>query len=146
MKTFKYFLLMAMVMTMSLTMSADDDDRVITFSQLPEAAQTFLKAHFGTKVPLLVTADWDDYTIRYESGEKIEFNRSGDWKDIECYNSKVPNEAVPAQIGSYISQNYPGKSIIKLERHRSVYEVKLNNGLEVEFNRNFQLIGVDYDD
>ena len=146
MKTFKYFLLMAMVMTMSLTMSADDDDRVITFSQLPEAAQTFLKAHFGTKVPLLVTVDWDDYTIRYESGEKIEFNRSGDWKDIECYNSKVPNEAVPAQISSYISQNYPGKSIIKLERHRSVYEVKLNNGLEVEFNRNFQLIGVDYDD
>ena len=146
MKTFKYFLLMAMVMTMSLTMSADDDDRVITFSQLPEAAQTFLKAHFGTKVPLLVTADWDDYTIRYESGEKIEFNRSGDWKDIECYNSKVPNEAVPAQISSSISQNYPGKSIIKLERHRSVYEVKLNNGLEVEFNRNFQLIGVDYDD
>ena len=146
MKTFKYFLLMAMVMTMSLTMSADDDDRVITFSQLPEAAQTFLKAHFGTKVPLLVTADWDDYTIRYESGEKLEFNRSGDWKDIECYNSKVPNEAVPAQISTYISQNYPGKSIIKLERHRSVYEVKLNNGLEVEFNRNFQLIGVDYDD
>ena len=146
MKTFKYFLLMAMVMTMSLTMSADDDDRVITFSQLPEAAQTFLKAHFGTKVPLLVTADWDDYTIRYESGEKIEFNRSGDWKDIECYNSKVPTEAVPAQISTYISQNYPGKSIIKLERHRSVYEVKLNNGLEVEFNRNFQLIGVDYDD
>lgn len=146
MKTLKYFLLMAMVMTMSLTMSADDDDRVITFSQLPEAAQTFLKAHFGTKVPLLVTADWDDYTIRYESGEKIEFNRSGDWKDIECYNSKVPNEAVPAQISTYISQNYPGKSIIKLERHRSVYEVKLNNGLEVEFNRNFQLICVDYDD
>ena len=146
MKTFKYFLLMAMVMTMSLTMSADDDDRVITFDQLPQAAQTFLKTHFATRVPLLVTADWDDYTIRYESGEKIEFNRSGDWKDIECYNSKVPNEAVPAQISSYITQNYPGKSIIKLERHRSVYEVKLNNGMEVEFNRNFQVIGMDYDD
>ena len=146
MKNIKFFLLMAMVMTMSLTMSADDDDRVITFDQLPQAAQTFLKTHFATRVPLLVTADWDDYTIRYESGEKIEFNRSGDWKDIECYNSKVPNEAVPAQISSYITQNYPGKSIIKLERHRSVYEVKLNNGMEVEFNRNFQVIGMDYDD
>ena len=135
-----------MVMTMSLTMSADDDDRVITFAQLPEAAQTFLKANFATKVPLLVTADWDDFTIRYETGEKIEFNRSGEWKDIECYNSKVPAEAVPAQISSYISQNYPGKSIIKLERHRSVFEVKLNNGMEIEFNRNFQVIGMDYDD
>ena len=146
MKNFKYLLLMAMVMTMSLTMSADDDDRVITYDQLPQAAQTFLKANFANKVPLLVTADWDDFTIRYESGEKIEFNRSGEWKDIECYNSKVPADAVPAQISSYISQNYPGKSIIKLERHRSVYEVKLNNGMEVEFNRNFQVIGMEYDD
>ncbi len=146
MKKIRYLLLMAMVMTMSLTMSADDDDRVITYDQLPQAAQTFLKAHFATKVPLLVTADWDDFTIRYESGERIEFDRSGNWKDIECYNSKVPTEAVPAQIGSYISQNYPGKSIIKLERHRSVYEVKLNNGMEIEFNRNFQVIDMDYDD
>ncbi len=146
MKNIKFFLLMAMVMTMSLTMSADDDDRVITYDQLPQAAQTFLKANFATKVPLLVTADWDDFTIRYESGEKIEFDKSGNWKDIECYNGKVPTEAVPAQISSYISQNFPGKSIIKLERHRSVYEVKLNNGMEVEFNRNFQFIGMEYDD
>lgn len=145
MKKIKFFLLMAMVMTMSLTMSADDD-RVITYDQLPQAAQTFLKAHFAAKVPLVVTADWDDFTIRYESGEKIEFNRSGEWKDIECYSSKVPAAAVPAQISTYISQNYPGKSIIKLERHRSVYEVKLNNGMEVEFNRNFQVIDMDYDD
>ena len=146
MKKIKYFLLMAMVMTMSLTMSADDDDRVITYDQLPQAAQTFLKQHFAKKVPLVVTADWDDFTIRYESGEKIEFDRSGNWKDIECYNSKVPNETVPDQISSYISQNYPGKSIIKLERHRSVYEVKLNNGMEIEFNRNFQVVDVDFDD
>ena len=146
MKKIKCFLLIPMVMTMGLTMSADDDDRVITYDQLPQAAQTFLKQHFAKKVPLVVTADWDDFTIRYESGEKIEFDRSGNWKDIECYNSKVPTEAVPAQISSYISQNYPGKSIIKLERHRSVYEVKLNNGMEIEFNRNFQVIDVDFDD
>ena len=146
MKKIKFLLMMAMVMTMSLTMSADDDDRVITFDQLPQAAQTFLKANFANKVPLVVTADWDDYTIRYESGEKIEFNRSGDWKDIECYNNKVPSSVIPEQIVNYVKQNYPGKSVIKIERHRSVYEVKLNNGMEVEFNRNFQVIGMDYDD
>ena len=145
-KNIKFFLLMAMVMTMSLNVMADDDDRMITYDQLPQAAQTFLKTHFATKVPLLVTADWDDFTIRYESGEKIEFNRSGEWKDIECYNSKVPADAVPEQIYTYLNQNYPGKSVIKIERHRSVYEVKLNNGMEVEFNRNFQVTDVDYDD
>lgn len=146
MKKIKFFLLMAMVMTMSLAMNADDDDRVITFDQLPQAAQTFLKTHFATKVPLLVTADWDDFTIRYESGEKVEFDRTGNWKDIECYSGKVPTEAIPEQISAYLNQNYPGKSVIKLERHRSVYEVKLNNGLEIEFNRNFQVTDMDYDD
>lgn len=146
MNKIKILLVMAMVSIMSLTMSADDDDRVITFGQLPETAQTFLKQHFGNKVPLIVTADWDDYKIVYETGESIEFDRGGNWKDIECYASKVPNAAVPAQITAYINQNYPGKSVVKLERHRSVYEVKLNNGMEVEFNRSFQVIGMDYDD
>ena len=137
---------MAMVMTMSLTMSADDDDRVITYQQLPQAAQTFLKQHFAKKVPLVVTADWDDYTIVYESGEKVEFDKKGNWKEIVCRTSKVPNDVLPQQIKTYIQKNYPGKSVVKLDRHRSVYEVKLNNGMEIEFNRNFQVIDVDYDD
>ena len=146
MKNIRFFLLMAMVMTMSLTMSADDDDRVITYQQLPQAAQTFLKQHFAKKVPLVVTADWDDYTIVYESGEKVEFDKKGNWKEIVCRTSKVPSDVVPQQIKTYIQKNYPGKSVVKLDRHRSVYEVKLNNGMEIEFNRNFQVIDVDYDD
>ena len=146
MKKIKLFLLMAMVMTMSLTMSADDDDRVITYQQLPQASQTFLKQHFAKKVPLVVTADWDDYTIAYESGEKVEFNKNGEWKSIECRTSKVPAAVVPEQISNYVTKNYPGKSVVKIERHRSVYEVKISNGMEIEFNRNFQVIDVDYDD
>ena len=146
MKNIRFYLLMAVVMTMSLTMSADDDDRVITYQQLPQTAQTFLKQHFAKKVPLVVTADWDDFTIVYESGEKVEFDRNGQWKEIVCRTSKVPNDVVPQQIQTYIQTNYPGKIVVKLDRHRSVYEVKLNNGIEIEFNRNFQVIDVDYDD
>ena len=146
MKSIKFYLLMAMVMTMSLTMSADDDDRVITYQQLPQSAQSFLKQHFAKKVLLVVTADWDDYTIVYESGEKVEFDKKGNWKEIVCRTSKVPADVVPQQIKAYIQKNYPGKSVVKLDRHRSVYEVKLNNGMEIEFNRNFQVINVDYDD
>ena len=146
MKYIKFYLLTAMVMTMSLTMSADDDDRVITYQQLPQTAQSFLKQHFAKKVPLVVTADWDDYTIVYESGEKVEFDKKGNWKEVTCRTSKVPSDIIPQQIKTYIQKNYPGKSVVKMDRHRSVYEVKLNNGMEIEFNRNFQVIDVDYDD
>ena len=146
MKKYRFYLLMAMVMMMSLTMSADDDDRVITYEQLPETAQSLLKQHFAKKVPLVVTADWDDFTVVYESGEKVEFNKNGEWKSIECRTSKVPVAVVPEQIIDYVTKNYPGKSVVKIERHRSVYEVKVSNGMEIEFNRNFQVIDVDYDD
>ena len=146
MKNIRFFLLMAVVMTMSLTMSADDDERVITYQQLPQTAQTFLKQHFAKKVPLVVTADWDDFTIMYETGEKIEFDKKGNWKEVTCRTSKVPSDIIPQQIKDYIQKNYPGKSVVKLDRHRSVYEVKLNNGIEIEFNRSFQVIDVDFDD
>ena len=76
----------------------------------------------------------------------MEFDKKGNWKEIVCRTSKVPSDVVPQQIKTYLQKNYPGKSIVKLDRHRSVYEVKLNNGMEIEFNRNFQVIDVDYDD
>lgn len=88
MKNIKFYLLMAMVMTMSLTMSADDDDRVITYQQLPQTAQTFLKQHFAKKVPLVVTADWDDYTVVYESGEKVEFDKKATGKRLSAARPK----------------------------------------------------------
>jgi len=145
MKNLKYFLVMAMISFMSLTMSADHD-RVITFEQMPQTAKTFLKQHFAKKVPLMVTADHDDYTIVYETGERVEFDRSGNWKDIECRSSKVPAAVVPQQINTYLNGHYPGKFVVKLERRRMGYEVRISSGLEIEFNRNFQPLDVDYDD
>ena len=140
MKKLGLFLLMAVVMCMSVKA---DDDRVITYQQLPQNAQEFLKQHFSKLVPLVVTMDWDDYTIMYETGEKIEFNKQGEWKDIDCRASHVPAVLIPQQIKSSVQQSFPGTTIIKIDRNRRGYEVKLNNGLEVEFSRNFQVIDID---
>ena len=38
---------------------------------------------------------------------------------------------------------FPGSAIIKLDRNRRGYEVKLNNGLEVEYDPTFQIIDID---
>ena len=143
MKKFKLFLLMAVAMTMSLNVMADDDDRVITYQQLPQTAQTFLKQHFAKKVPLVVTADYDDYTIMYESGEKIEFDKKGNWKELDCKVSHVPAALIPEQIKAAVNKTFPGALIIKLDRDRRGYDVKLNNGMELEFNKHFQIVEID---
>lgn len=142
MKSIKVILLLVVMMTMGFRAKADHD-QVIPFNQMPEAAQAFLKQHFANKVPLVVTVDWDDYTIRYESGEKVEFDKNGNWKEIDCRSSIVPTELIPEEIKTNIASTFPGAMILKIDRNRRGYEVKLNNGLEVEYSPTFQVIDID---
>ncbi len=135
------FVLLA-VLTLGFSAKADHD-QVINFNQLPQQAQTLLKQHFANKVPLIVTMDWDDYTIVYDSGEKVEFDKQGKWKEIDCRTSSVPTALIPEQIKSHIRATFPGTTIINLDRNRRGYEVKLNNGLEVEYSPSFQVIDID---
>ena len=137
----KKYLLIAMF-AMSFNAKADHD-QVITFNQLPAASQAFHKQHFANKVPLIVTMDWDDYTVRYESGEKVEFDKQGNWKEIDCRVSSVPRELIPEQIKNHIKSTFPGTTILKIDRNRRGYEVKLNNGLEIEYSPTFQVIDID---
>ena len=52
-------------------------------------------------------------------------------------------DVVPAEINSYVSQNYPGQKILKIDRSHSRYEVDLSNGLELKFNKRFKLVEID---
>ena len=138
----KYLVLLVAALTLGFSAKADHD-KVINFNQLPANAQAMLKQHFGDRMPLIVTMDWDDYTIMYDSGEKVEFDKQGNWKDIDCRSSQVPTALIPEQIKANIRTSFPGTTILKLDRNRRGYEVKLNNGLEIEFNRQFQVIDID---
>ena len=135
-------IVLAMMMTTCPTVKADNE-RMITFNQLPAQAQTMLKKHFADKVPLIVTVDRDDYTVVYQSGEKIEFDKKGNWKDLNCKTSAVPQELIPEQIKANVKNTFPGAVIIKFDRDRRGYDVKLNNGMELEFNKQFQIAEID---
>ena len=142
MNSIKAILLMVAMMAISFNAKADHD-QIINFNEMPEAAQALLKQYFADKVPLVVTVDWDDYTIVYDSGEKVEFDKQGNWKEINCRTSGVPVELIPEQIKSHINATFPGAMVLKLDRNRRGYEVKLNNGLEVEYDPTFQVIDID---
>lgn len=138
----KFALMMVAMLAIGLVARADDD-RVITFQQLPAPAQAFHKQHFAGKVPLTITVDRDDYTIYYESGEKVEFDKKGNWKDIDCRVSAVPPALVPEQIKAHLRGTFPGTTVIKLDKNRRGWEVKINNGMEIEYSRSFQVIDMD---
>ena len=133
-----------LVTLLTLTFSAKaDHDQIVAFDQLPQAAQALLKQHFASKVPLVITVDRDDYTIVYESGEKVEFDKQGNWKEINCRTSQVPAELIPEQIKAHVHTAFAGATIVSLDRDRRGYEIKLSNGLDVEYNRAFQVVEID---
>ena len=139
----KMLVLLALVLTMFAPAMADSD-RVITFEQLPAQVQTLLKKNFAHKVPLVVTVDWDDYTVRFQSGEKAEFDKRGNWREFDCRMSAVPTSLIPEQIKAGVEKTFPGAVIVKIDRdRRGTYDVKLNNGMELEFNSYFQVIDID---
>ena len=138
------FFVLALVMSICLPLTLmADNDQVITFDRLPATAQAMLKQNFSDKVPLVITADWDDYKVMYTSGDKVEFDKKGEWRDIECKTSQVPANLIPAQIAANVNATFPGTSITEINRDRRGYSVKLSNGLELEYNRNFQVIELD---
>lgn len=73
----------------------------------------------------------------------MEFDKKGNWKEIDCKLSAVPAKLIPAKIASYLKSNYPGVKVLKLEKGNNEYEVNLANGMEITFNKNFVVIDID---
>lgn len=141
----KFALFVAAMLLLSIPTFADEG-RIIPFEQLPEASQALLKKHFADKTPMVVKVDWEEYEVIYQSGEKVEFDLSGNWKEVNCRFYAVPAELVPEQIQAQMKQQYPDAVIVKLKRGPRGYDINLSNRMEIEFNRDFVIVDMDFDD
>lgn len=122
-------------------------DKVIRPDQLPSEARQLISKHFPDREVSVVKTDYDFFSKTYEvlfpNGDKLEFDSKGRWKEIDCPQTFVPEELVPASIKGHVQQHYPQAKIVKIQYEDKVYEVELNNRIELEFNRNYELIDLD---
>ncbi len=138
----------ALVCLVAFSVSAlADNDKPVNVNQLPATAQQTLKKHFSAKKVALAKMESGlfekSYDVVFNNGEKVEFDRNGNWTEINCKMSSVPTGLVPAKITSYVKSTYPGTKILQIEKDDNRYEVKLSNRLEVTFNKNFQVVDID---
>lgn len=119
---------------------AKDKKTAIAFEQLPVAAQTFLNTHFSDLTPQSIIKEEDgrevEYDVRYTDFTEVNFNKNGDWEKVERKGVAVPDAIIPAAILAYVNANYPAGFIVEIDKDRNGYEVKLNGGLDLEFDRN----------
>lgn len=75
------------------------------------------------------------YEVMFTNGSKVEFRRNGAWKEVDCRYSSLPAGIVSMPIETKVQELYPGAAVIKIERDKQEVEVKLNNGMELTFDR-----------
>ena len=130
----KKILLMASAL-LAFTMMLKADDRPVTLSQLPVAAQTFIKTNFPADKLSYATKDDDiirpDYNVVLVSGVRISFDNSGALEKIEVGNNAMPENLIPVQIREFVKADYPEARITEYEVERRHYDVKLSNRLEL---------------
>lgn len=142
----KTFLAIACLFTL-VTNACADNYQPISQTQLPEKAQTFLFTYFPEAKISLVRKEIDvmelTYDVIFTDGCKVEFDRKGNWTEVDCLTHTLPAGIVPEAIGKVVNTHYPGAEATKIERDHREIDVKLNNRVELTFNKHMQLVDID---
>ena len=141
-------LMIAICCMVSCNMVANaGNDKPIAVNALPVKAQALLSNHFNNQKVMLATIESGvvsrSYDVVLQNGTKLEFDKKGNLKEIDCKLGIVSALLIPQAIKNYLKDNYAGQSVKKIEMNKNEYEVELTNGLDLTFNKHFQLIDID---
>ena len=143
----KKFIMMLVCMFAVHTMVMADNDKPIQVNQLPTKAQTFIKTYFKNHKVALAKMEsgvfYKSYDVVFTNGEKVEFDKAGEWKEVRCRQSEVPAQVVPETIRNYVKTNYPDARILEIEFDHNEYEIKLSNRWEITFDSQMRVIDID---
>lgn len=135
------------VLALMLAMPAFAEDIEITFDKLPEKAQKVVLKAFPDnkikKVEMERRASLTQYEVKLSDGVKMQFAKDGAFTECECTKGAVPDMLVPSKIRSFVVREFPDRSVVRIEHDSKLYEIVLDNGVELCFNSSFRLIDID---
>lgn len=122
-------------------------DLIITADKLPSAAQAFIKEYFPQSAVSYAKKDKEllktTYEVVLQDGTEIEFDAKGQWDKVDCKRSAVPAALVPGIIAAYVQANFPGQTVVKIDKEPYGHEIELSGDLELKFDKNGKLLKVD---
>ncbi|RQP18155.1 MAG: hypothetical protein EAS52_06420, partial [Parapedobacter sp.] len=137
--------LMVLLSAVLVLVAACDKEKVVSADGLPSKAQTYITQHFPEHEILQVVKERDDlktsYDVYLSEGYNLDFDKNGNIVGVEG-SKKLPDSVIPSSILTYVNANYSDYFILDWELDDRGQEVKLSNGMELQFdkNGNFQRI------
>ena len=62
---------------------------------------------------------------------------------MDCRKDAIPAAIIPVQVSKYVKQYYAKNYVTKINRDFNKFEVELNNGLDLEIDKNGKLREID---
>ena len=123
-----------------------EKEEILPLTDIPSEISNYVSTHFPENPIIQAIKDTDGFELTYditlEGGFFIEFNRKKEVIDIEGL-TKLPDSVIPAKLLEYATTNYPDNYIIGWELDDRNQQIKLENGLELEFNMNGDFLRID---
>ena len=143
----KMMFLFVSLFVMNLAVFADND-KPIQVAEMPKEAQSFVKSHFANQSVAVAKMETDffdkTYDVIFTNGDKVEFDKKGNWTKVDCEHTQVPKAVIPAAIQQYVSKNYPDAKVVKIEKtDRKGFDVDLSNGFDIEFDKKMRVVEID---
>ena len=144
----KLFFAAMLLMTSVVSANADNNERAINVAQLPQTAQSFLTANFSGKTVAFAVEErkffGTEYEVVYTDRTEVSFRSDGEWESVETKYEQVPSSVVPAQIADFVAKGgFEGQFIKEISRDRYSWEITLSSGIEIKFDKQFNVIGYD---
>lgn len=132
----------------SLVLLADNDKITYDTAVLPPESRLFISGYYPETTVAHIKIEknlWGikGYDVILTNGVNIEFNRSGNWKEVEGHLVSIPKALIPTDIFNYVRKNFADQVIVSIEKERRTCHIKLNNGLELSFDPNGNLKEID---
>ncbi len=123
-------------------------NKPIKASELPEPIKFFIADYFPDSKISYAIYDKELFDANYEvvltTSEKLEFDKKGEWKEVDCEHNAVPAGIVPDFIVETVASEYDAQPIVAIERNRKYYEIELKSGIDITFDKNGKIIEVDF--
>jgi len=129
------------------------DDEEIDPANLAQNILDFISTYFpGVEIEEAERENNGNYEVELKNDIELIFDGNGNFLGIAQDENEddqgedeedINPSQLPQNILNYIAENYPENSIIEAERDNKGYEVTLNNGVEMEFDLEGNLLSVE---
>lgn len=129
----------------------DEEETIITLSNLPSEARNFLNSYYKGIEVSKIEKDLDEGVVIYEvllkNGHEVVFNEKGEWEQVDAPSGEsIPTGFIPLSILEYLDENFAGYGINEINKTGYGYKVELITELDLMFNEIGQYIGPVSDD